>query len=252
MEDKVTSYLTLLQVCKSFMNERQEKNLTNLERYVQMAIEGYSDMQIFEVNTIDVAYLDVNTDTNTALLPSDFITMTKIGCEINGRMWTLTLNNDLIIPPAETICPVDIAQVTTDTVIDGGYYFAPHFRYGRYVSTLYGVGGGFNIAYYRIDMNRRVIYFHGNVPNNQIILEYKSSGVKPGGAIIPRQAVPALKAYLHWKTAEYDIRIPENEKARKERLYDKELYKLKLLEISFSMQEYLDNQYSTMTQAPKR
>ena len=52
--------------------------------------------------------------------------------------------------------------------------------------------------------------------------------------------------------AEYDFRIPENEKARKERLYDKELYKLKTLECSFSMTEYLDNLYSTMSQAPKR
>ena len=252
MEQRATSYLTLMQVTKAFMNERGEKSLTNMEKYLQMAIEGYSDMQIFEVNTIDVAYLAVNTDTNTALLPADFITMTKIGVNIHGRLWTLTVNNDLLLPRPETICPDPIETVTTETVYDGGYFFSPHYRQGRYVSTLYGVGGGFNVAYYRIDMDRRVIYFHGNVPNDEVILEYKSSGVKVGGAIIPRQAVPALKAYLHWKTAEYDFRIPENEKARKERLYDKELYKLKTLECSFSMTEYLDNLYSTMSQAPKR
>jgi hypothetical protein len=137
-------------------------------------------------------------------------------------------------------------------MIEGGYFFAPHYRYGRYTNTLYGVGGGFNIAYYRIDMNRRVIYFHGNVPNNEVILEYKSSGVKAGGALVPRDAAPALKAYLHWKTAEYDFRIPMNEKIRKEQLYDKELYKLKTIECSFNITEYLDNQYATMSQAPKR
>jgi hypothetical protein len=43
-----------------------------------------------------------------------------------------------------------------------------------------------------------------------------------------------------------------NEKVRKEQLYGTELYKLKLLECSFTIDEYLDNSYSTMSQAPKR
>lgn len=249
----VNSWLSLMQVTKAFMNERGEKSLANIERYLQMAIEGYSDIQIFEMNTIDVAYLKVNKDTNTALLPPDFITMTKIGVNIRGRMWTLTLNNDIILPKPETICSEPITSVVdNDTTIDGGYLFAPHFRSGRYIETLYGMGGGFNVAYYRIDMNTRTIHFDGNVPNDEIILEYKSSGVKAGGAMIPRQAVPALKAYLHWKSLEYDTRINMNEKVRKEQLYGTELYKLKLLECSFTIDEYLDNSYSTMSQAPKR
>lgn len=240
-----------MQVVKSFLNERGEKSLANIERYLQMAIEGYSDMSIFEMNSVEVAYLKVNKDTNTALLPPDFITMTKIGVNIHGTMWTLTLNSDIIMPRPETICPEPIENVQ-NTEVNGGYFFAPHYRHGRYVETLYGLGGGFNVAYYRIDMNTRTIYFDGRVPNEEVILEYKSSGVKAGGAMIPRQAVPALKAYLHWKSLEYDTRIGVNEKIRKEQLYGTELYKLKLLENSFTIDEYLDNSYSTMSQAPKR
>jgi hypothetical protein len=247
---KITSYLSLQQVVKSFMNERGEKVLTNYEKYLQIAIEGFSSLNIFEMNTIDVAYLDVNTDTNVAELPVDFITMTKIGVRINGVLWTLSQNRDLILPRPETLC-ADIESTTT-TDISGGYYFAPHYRYGAYMDTLYGVGGGFNVAYYRIDMTNRVIYFDGNVPNDEVILEYKSSGVKAGGALVPRQAAPALKAYLDWRITEMDFRQPMNEKQRKERLYDKELYSLTLLENSFTMEEYLDNAYSSYSQAPKR
>jgi hypothetical protein len=43
-----------------------------------------------------------------------------------------------------------------------------------------------------------------------------------------------------------------NEKQRKENLYDKELYKLKTIECSFNVSEYLDNLYATMSQSPKR
>ena len=251
MAEKVNSWLSLLQVVRSFMNERKEKSLAGIEGYLQMAIEGYSDMQIFEMNSIEVAYLDVNKDTNTALLPPDFITMTKIGVEIRGKMWTLTLNNDLLLPPPETICSEPIERIEYVDPI-GAYNFAPHYRNGRYIDTMYGLGGGFNVAYYRIDMNTRTIYFDGKVPNDQIILEYKSSGVKAGGAMIPRQAVPALKAYLHWKSIEYDTRIPMNEKMRKEQLYGIELKKLSLLECSFTIDEYLDNSYASYSQGPKR
>jgi hypothetical protein len=256
MAEKPSYALTIAQVVKSFQNERGEKTLTNFERYMQMALEGFSDMNVFEINSIEVVYLTIDPETMIAELPADFITMTKMGININGKMWTLTVNNDILLPPPSSICDIEPAavpgtQVITDPI--GGYYFAPHYnRSGRYVDTLYGVGGGFNTAYYRIDMSRRIIYFQGRIPNNEVILEYKSSGIKGSGTIVPRQAVPALKAYLHWKSTEYDGRISMGEKMRKENLYDKELVKLTQLENSFTVSEFLDTMYSTYSQTVKR
>jgi len=252
MANKVNSYQTTLQVVKSFMNERNEKALTNIERYLQIAIEGYSQMQLFTMNTINVEYLKVDPNTNSALLPPDFITMTKIGVNIRGKLWTLTLNNDIVIPKVGSICDEPIERVSSDTTISGGYFFAPHYRNGTFVETLYGLGGGFNVAYYRIDMENRVIYFDGRVPNNEVILEYKGSGVKAGGALIPRQAVPALKAYIYWKSIAKDTRLSMSERDMAKREYYEELHELKLLEFSFTMDEYLDAMYSTMSQGPKR
>lgn len=253
MANKVNSFLTIPQVIKSFMLERNEKALTNFERYLNFAIEGYSDMQLFTMNTIDVAYLQVDPQTNSALLPPDFITMTKIGVNIQGRIWTLTLNNDIVIPKPETICSEPIERVNNQTEVIGGYSFFPHFRNGQYIDTLYGIGGGFNVAYYRIDMNNRVIYFDGVVPNNgEVILEYKSSGVKAGGALIPRQAVPALKAYIYWKSIAMDVRLPRNERDAAKYEYYERLHECKLVELSFTADEYLDVAYANMSQGPKR
>lgn len=252
MADKVNSYQTLLQVVKSFMNERNEKSLTNIERYLQLAIEGYSQMQLFTMNTINVKYLQVDQNTNSALLPPDFITMTKIGVNLRGKIWTLTLNNNIVIPKPESICNEAIEKVNNSTENIGGYLFAPHYRNGAYVETLYGLGGGFNVAYYRIDTNNGVIYFDGRVPNNEVILEYKGSGVKAGGALIPRQAVAALKAYIYWKAIAMDTRLSMGEREMAKKQYYEELHELKLLEFSFTMDEYLDAMYSTMSQGPKR
>lgn len=252
--EKVNSYLPILSVVKAFLNERNEKSLTNIERYLQMAIEGWSDMSIFEMNAVNVAYLDVVD--NVAQLPSDFITHTKIGVRICGKMWTLTQNNDILIPRPETICPNDIETVCCTPDYDytnlGSYFFFPHYRYGTYIDTLYGISGGFNTAYYRIDMENRLIYFNGCVPNDEVILEYKSSGVTSGSIIIPRQAIPALKAYLHWKTILYDPRVADNMKMNLERLYNFALTKLHALECSFTLNEFLDAMYSSYSQSPKR
>jgi hypothetical protein len=254
MANIVNSYLNLFQVVKSFLNERNEKALTNFERYLQFAIEGYSDMQLFTMNTIDVAYLQVDPQTNSALLPPDFITMTKIGINIRGRLWTLTLNNDIVLPPPESICsePIDRVNTETENSVSGGYSFFPHYRNGVYIDTLYGLGGGFNVAYYRIDMNNRVIYFDGKVPNGEVILEYKSSGVKAGGALIPRQAVPALKAYIYWKSIAMDVRLSMSERQAAKMEYYERLHECKLLELSFTADEYLDVAYGNMSQGPKR
>jgi hypothetical protein len=252
MAERVTSFISIIDITKQFMNQRKEKSLANFEGYVQSAIEIYSDINIFDNNNIQVAYISVNPDTNTAILPVDFISYTKIGFRKNGRLYTLTMNNDIALPPESSICSVDIDDITETTETNGGYYFAPHYRYGAYIDTLYGMGGGFNIAYYRIDMTNRTIVFKGRVPENEIVLEYISSGVTSGTILVPRQAVPSVIAGLHWKTIEYDSRFGVGDKQRKEQLYYAERRKLVSLNCSFTMSELMDALYEGYAQSPKR
>ena len=252
MAERVTSYISIIDIVKQFMNQRREKSLANFESYVQMAIEIYSDINIFDNNNIQVAYISVNPDTNTAILPVDFISYTKIAFRKCGRLFTLTMNNDIALPPPSSICSEDIEDVCETTSVDGGYYFAPHYRYGAYIDTLYGVGGGFNRAYYRIDMTNRTIVFNGSVPNDEIVLEYISSGVTSGTILVPRQAVPSVIAGLQWKTIEYSQDYGISDKERKERLYYAERRKLVSLNCSFSLYELMDALYEGYSQSPRR
>jgi len=253
MEERITSYLTLNQVVKSFMNEKNEQGLVNFERYLQMAIEGYSDIQIFNINSVEVAYLSVDPDTKIAKLPADYIAMSKIAVNVCGQLVTLTVNNDITPLRPETICSAPIEDCTDClSQINSGYYFSPFWYQGQYITTLYSVGGGFNFCYYKIDVANGRILFNGNVPHDEVILEYISSGVTAGGTPIPRQAAQSLKAYLHWRSCEYDNRVPMNEKVRKEQLYNIELNALRRLEYSFTMSEFLDTFWSCTGQGIKR
>ena len=108
------------------------------------------------------------------------------------------------------------------------------------------------MAYYKIDEPNQRIIFNGNVPTDEVILEYVSSGVMAGGSPIPRKAVPAIKAYLHWKTNVYNTNLAISERQYMEQLYNTELNALRRLENSFTMDQFLDSFYSTLSQSIKR
>jgi hypothetical protein len=252
MSSEANNFVNLMHVVQSYMNEKGEKALTKVEKYLNLAIEGYSQINLWEMNTIDTARLDLDVNTMTARLPPDFLEMIKLGIEIRGKLYTLTVNNNLVKPEPLTICDAPIESVNVEDPPAGGFYFAPYWYNGYYYSALFGVGGGFNCAYYRIDYNTNTVIFSGFTGAYPIILEYKSSGVKAGGALIPRTAIPALKAYIHFASIRHDGRYSDSQINEAERRYNVELYSLQRLNNSFSYAELCDTLYSTYSQSIKR
>ncbi len=253
MSEQAGNFVNLLNVVQSYQNERNEKSLTRTEKYLQLAIEGFSQLSTFELNSIETARLNLDVSTMSANLPPDFIEMVKIGIEIQGRLWTLTLNTNLIQPIPATICNVPVANVNTVTdtaVLSNGFYFTPYWYNGFYY-TPYGLSGGINTAYYKIDYGRNVIMFSGFTGNYPIILEYKSSGVS-ASTIVPRSAVPALKAYIHFANIRHDLRYNEGQIIAAENRYNIELYSLQRLNNSYNYDEIADILYGCFSQAPRR
>lgn len=253
MSEQANNYTNLMAVVQSYCNEKNEKSLTRVEKYLQLAVEGFSQLNTFELNSIETARLTLDTSTMSANLPADFIEMVKIGIEVQGRLWTLTLNQNLIQPVPSTICNVPVPQVNTitdTTVLDSGFFFAPYWFEGYYY-TPYGISGGINTAYYKIDYGRNVIMFSGFTGSYPIILEYKSSGIS-ASTIVPRTAVPALKAYIHFANIRHDLRFNEGQIAAAENRYNIELYSLQRLNNSFNYNEIADILYGTFSQSPKR
>jgi hypothetical protein len=161
------------------------------------------------------------------------------------------------LPRAE-LCAVPVRSIvtadpTTIVLPDDGYIFSDHYYNGTFVSGLYGLGGGFNIAYFRIDKERRQMIVSGSVPNDEIVLEYISTGVsKHSTTLIPYQALAALKAYIHWQRIEYDNNYGTGEKQRKQRLFDEECQALTSFECKITKDEFLDSCYRNFKQSAKR
>jgi hypothetical protein len=217
------------------------------EKLLQYAIRGYEKLHFTTMNSVKVAYLEM-TDINSVPLPSDYVMYYKIGMVVGGKVWNLGLNNNIALP-REQACGDDIREAVTGGNPGGGYYYTGHMNDGGYVGGLFGYGGGFRESYYRIDEERGQILFSSGVPNGEIVLEYKSSGIS-AQTMVPRPAIDVLVAYIHWRRLK--SRNRESERREAEREWKEELREFRAFTFRFVPSEYLDMLHEEQLQTPKR
>jgi hypothetical protein len=229
----------------------QDYGSSGKARVLNYAVQGLKALNLFAIKSVRVQYLKMD-DLKRVKLPADYVYYTKIGINTgDGKVWTLTLNNDLShkkykYPTA--LCEDEVENETSNPDIEYGYLFQHHYRGGQYVGELYGQAGGVNVSSYRVDESAREIQFSADVPSGEIVLEYKSNGISnDGSTVIPQQAVMALKSFVHWQLVEYDKTAPMADKDRKRRLYGTEYANLKLIETLFTKDEFLDRVYKDST-----
>lgn len=266
MAKDTSGYVNLNYVVNLVLMDMEEYTTAQKKKVLQYAILGFTELNLYVLPSIRVEYLKQNDDFSVDL-PDDYIDYTKIGILVDGAekgssVVTLTLNENLPYPNTSKlkVCPnscVDeptISLNSTDYFIPGfGYYFAEHYRNGQYVGEMYGLGGGLGLMTYRVDEQNRQIIFSDFYPEGDIVLEYKSTGIKTdGSSVVPRQAVQALRYYIHWQMIEFNDRVPANQKEQRKRQYYTEYNKLQWFENSFTIDEYLDAKYQVSVPTIKR
>lgn len=247
--------------------DRGDNSMRFYKKFLQYAIDGYTKLNLHSIETIRVAYLPIDQNTKQATLPEDYLFYTKIGYNKGGVAHTLSLNEDLMLVRKTDSCgngendnlsicgDSDSGNVLSLVSLPySGYYYLPHYRNGQFVAELYGGRGNQNNAgYYRIDKQKRKIVFNSEIALDEVILEYKSSGVSADGeTIISREYIPTLVAYVHWQLKEYNDKVPQSEKIRLQQRYIAEEKMVRRLELGFTIEEYLDTARNSYRQTPKR
>jgi hypothetical protein len=259
--------VTLEYVVHRVLMDRDDNSMRFFKKFLQYAIDGMTELNLFTIQSVKVAYLEVDQNTKTANLPDDYMMYTKIGYNNRGTVYTLSLNEDLMLVRKTDSCGNGVNE-NLDTCGDSDsenglisnslpytdLYYTPHYRNGQFVGELYGGRGNQNNAgYYRIDEARRKIVFNSEISLDEVILEYKSSGVAgDGSTIVPRQYVPALVAYVHWQLKEYKDKVPQSEKSRLRQRYIDQYNMVRRLTLDFTVEEYLDFTRNSYRQSPKR
>ena len=262
---KLPALVSTRYVVMSVLNRLQDYSMRSYLRLTQICIEGIIELNLFHTNEgIEVVYLHMSS-AKTCQLPADFIDYRKIGFPINGKLRVITKHDNLLLPRTfygsviDGVFTPDSGEVVgnadegNDIGTTSGIYFYPHYRDGAYVGGLYGLPGGIDTAYYRIDKENRQIVFSGSTTRSEIVLEYISSGLKQdGSSLIPRECVAALRTYILWMKDENDPRVAYNAKERLKREHEETIEALRSFENAFTKDEYLRMIYSTTHQSVKR
>ncbi len=245
--------LTLKDIVDDVLNEIGTYDEHEYLRYLKLAMRGFTRLNLFHMSNIRVAYLPVS-DINTVTLPSDYVAYTKIGINVNGNIWTLGLNDKMAFAREES-CGLRINELAdvTDVSTYSTCSYIDHTKDGVRVTNLFGIGGGFNVAYYRVDREMGVIQFQGGVPQSEVVLEYVSNGIKTDGVtIVPVEAREAIIAWIHWKRKINDPKFTINDRLSSKQEYLEEVNELRCFEDSFTLDEMMDVFYEGYKQTPKR
>ncbi len=248
---KTQGFVTIRYIVMSILNRLKEYSMRDYKYIAQLVIEGFTDLNMYHLsNNVEVQYLYM-TAAKTVSVPTDFIDWIKVGITINGKIMALTKDDSIALPrkfeDGKDVGNIDASNINQYVV------FTDHFRRGRYVGGMYGMRGGVNQAYYRYDAERRQFIFTGNIPRSEIVLEYISSGVSlTSSTVIPRVAHQPLVYYFMWQRVEFDPRVSESVKARKQALYDQEVEKARYFTSAPTIEEYRDSLYKSIKQTAKR
>lgn len=169
--------------------------------FQQIALEWLTEdaRGVTALPCLRVQHLTVSTSKQVKL-PSDCLRYTKIAVDYGGKLWTLTLNDDITIPPNFPCC-----NTTDSSATNEGVTFMPHFWGGQYYGGIFALGGGFNKAYYRIDWQTNTLTFLDDVFGRKIIIEYLSNGAGSDvDSLVPQFWIPPMREYLILKAAEYN------------------------------------------------
>ena len=231
---------------------------TYREKFIQLAMRCYAHLNIFNSNHIEVDYFEMNSTTGIVDLSSltDFIDYVKIGMPINGKIWILDINNKILLPRdtlSEDAANKIFNNNDSDILVQCGYYFCDHYCNGNFISGLYGVGGGFSRSYCRVDKENMQIQFDTSVPNNEIVLEYISTGIKASGAtLVPVECKELLVAWIVWKHYMPKRNIYPTEKRDYKQEYLERERELRSFQKKWTLQEYTNALYSTFRATAKR
>lgn len=252
-----TAGLVNLSYCvASVQADIQDYTDRHVERFTQWAINAYTELNIFHSNNVEVEYLEMDANGIVDLSPlTDYIDYIKVAMMVNGKYWTLGVNEKIGLRRDE-LDASELALIfktgAPSIEVGSGYVFADHYVNGTYRTGMFGLGGGFNRSCFRVDKERNQLQFDSDIPRNQIVLEYYSTGVNAtGGTLIPRPYVEYIKAYIRWQMEENDPRSNRFDRRDKRQLFYDEENKVENFHARFNPVKYMTTYYEGMKQTVK-
>jgi hypothetical protein len=187
---------------------RMGLDMQEYDRFEQIGIEWYTELARTSTTypSVEVTRFVVDNGSRIFSMPSDMITVSKVGIKRGERFWTLTRVDNLYTLDDTKVCaPVKDEQQSPDNVT--GTWFMGHSWGGQYFPPRFTAGGGYNYAYYQVDSAQRQIRFSMNaehLPNGEVWIEYISAGRNVTGKTVVNPAfIEPFRKYMIWQVAAF-------------------------------------------------
>ena len=216
-----------------------ERNRLPMSEYIQvfgLVCSAMRELHLFTVKNSRTIKLKMDA-VNCLSLPEDYLSFVKLGVPVQGRLWSFTLDNNIIVPQSL----VNGLETLNQDIGEGQ---------GKSESYMgYNTTGGYNDFYMKFDLPNRRIIVNG-LPRTECTLVYKSNGVSASGqTLISGTYEEAILAFVNWKRAESERNMSWCQKFEMD--YNGECNKLKFLE-GPTLDQIYDAIYSTYRIGPKR
>jgi hypothetical protein len=192
-----------------------------------IAIEWMEDVASIGIKpSVETDEFFVGNGSRIYQMPSRFIRHTRVGYKVGNVIYDLTVNNDLSYSISDVACR---SEQTNPNESEGSIAFpldVYQSSFGRV--PFYGVGGGRNIAYYKVDQTERQILFSmdaGVLPNGKAIIEFLSTGANvTGNTLVNPICVEVLRNYLIWQLSRMsdDKKLFSQQEIRMQEFYESE------------------------------
>jgi hypothetical protein len=249
---------TLDQVVREYIIETDSAEQKYF-KFLQLGISGLRELNMDISGMPKVVELEINSDTDTVVLPQDFIDYTFIGvCGANGTLQSLGLNNKTCLPVGKNDCGSYVANKNkfpqgSGTTSVSSASWSDHYRNGQLVGKFYGLGGGNNsIGEYKINKAQGTILIGANSNISTIVLEYIADVESvDGDFIVHPYLIEAIKAYIYHKERAFNDKYPLGVKQLAERKYRDARRKVTARYMSFTKDEALQTIRKAIKLAPK-
>lgn len=211
-------------------------------RVRNIAYHAVRDLQFDTLKNITKVILPINENTQTCVLPEDFIEYVRIGImsgsgeflpmsenpnlNINQRGLLDNLGNVLLDSDGIPLTAYDTTTPSTPQIPSSVFF--SQYPFVNLRSGVGGLGGGYSAnGQFLFDKANNRIKVDSSVASQEIILEYISDESMKKNPRVLSFAVEAVLAYIYWALINKKVNVPLSEKGMARQRYELEKKKVR-------------------------
>ena len=248
--------LKLIEIVEDFMAEEERDTTHKKGIYLHHAINAVRDLTYDTNGVVKYKELTIDTSTNTANLPDDFIR--EIGAaaiDYNGELVNLSRSKHSIYKRKDDCGGISTTPNSNDGTFGSAFFFntqSQHYRNGENIGAFFGLGGKQTTGEYKINRDSWRLELSTLTNETTIVLKYLAEPSQINGQFFVMEYLrEPIKNFIDWKDKQRKKYIPRGEKQALHAQYVTSKMHARMRLDSFDFEEAREIAQVNFTMSPK-